>query len=426
MGWIEYQSELGTHRRDYDDDDLEKINLSHRKIVQIDCLDRLTNLQILDLSNNLITKIECLDRLTNLQILDLSNNLITKIECLDRLTNLQTLDLSRNKITGIENLDRLTNLQSLHLYGNRISRIEKLDRLTNLQGLRLSNNQISRIENLDRLTDLQELYLHNNQISRIENLNRLTNLQTLFLHNNQITRIENLDRLTNLQTLWLNDNPINVVPMTIMLLRHLTTLYVDPEINPIIRRFLTRNQIKTKKTIYQDGQNVHDTEINRSITDSLYRLMEQKTVLSEEMVIQEIIGDHILTDPVKEALVEYVKIQDVHSKLNVTFFEALCYVWTTVRQHKATDEIKRILDQEMRDSICRCFTGRLSRLVNCLNGFDDRVMVKISDQQELANLIISIRQKTDSLEEQQQMVQKEMSDRGYDEQTIREWLGYLG
>jgi hypothetical protein len=103
----------------------------------------------------------------------------------------------------------------------------------------------------------------------------------------------------------------------------------------------------------------------------------------------------------------------------------LCYVWTTVRQHKEADEIKRVMDQEMKDSICRCFTGRLSRLVNCLNGFDDRVVVKISDQQELANLIIGIRQKTDSLEEQQQMVQREMSDRGYGKQIIQEWLGYL-
>jgi uncharacterized NAD(P)/FAD-binding protein YdhS len=152
--------------------------------------------------------------------------------------------------------------------------------------------------------------------------------------------------------------------------------------------------------------------------------MEQKTVLSEEKVIEEIIGDQILTDPVKEALVEYIKIQDVHSKLNVTFLEALRYVWTTVRQHKEADEIKKVLNHEMKDSICRCFTGRLSRLVNCLNGFDDRVVVRISDQQELANLIIGIRQKTDSLEEQQKMVREQMTERGY-EQMIDEWLGYL-
>jgi len=70
---------------------------------------------------------------------------------------------------------------------------------------------------------------------------------------------------------------------------------------------------------------------------------------------------------------------------------------------------------------------RLSRLVNCLNGFDERVSVsvKISDHQEIANLIIAIRQKTNSLTEQQQIVYQEMTDRGYDQQTIKEWIGYL-
>jgi Leucine-rich repeat (LRR) protein len=447
MGWIEYQTEDGKiHRKEYEDD-VEKIDLSDRKIVRIKKLDRFDNLQELDLSDNLMAEIECLDRLTNLQKLYLSDNVISRIECLDRLTNLQKLDLSDNVISQIECLNRLTNLQKLYLSGNRISRIECLDRLTNLQKLDLSENQISRIECLDgltnlrklylshnqitkiecldRLTNLQELYLSDNLISRIECLDQLTNLQTLHLYGNRINRIECLDHLTNLQELLLYGNPIDCVPMSIMRHNNLTTLYIDLEINPIISRFLKKNQIKLKRTIYQDGQNVHDSEINRSITDSLYRLMETKNVISEEMVMQEIIGDQILTDPVKEALVEYIKIQDVHSKLNVTFFEALCYVWTTVRQHNETVEIKRILDQEMRDSICRCFTGRLSRLVNCLNGFDDRVMVKISDQQELANLIIGIRQTTDSLEEQQQMVRKEMTVRGYGEQTIREWIGYL-
>jgi Leucine-rich repeat (LRR) protein len=447
MGWIEYQTDDGKiHRKEYEDD-VMMINLSCRRIIQIKNSDRLTNLLKLNLSGNQINRIENLDDLTNLLELDLSYNHISRIENLNQLTNLRELYLHRNQISQIECLDRLTNLRKLYLSYNQISRIECLNRLTNLQELDLSYNQIENIKNLNQLTNLRELWLYNNQISKIECLNQLTNLRELYLYSNQIhkieclnqltnlqvlnlsynkiSRIENLDRLSNLRELWLYDNPIDCVPVSIMRLIHLTSLYVEHEINPIIGRFLARNQIKIKKTIYQDGQNVHDSEINRSITDSLYRLMETKNVMSEEMVMQEIIGDHILTDPVKVALVEYIKIQDVHSQLNVTFLEALRYVWTTVRQHKEADEIKRVMDQEMKDSICRCFTGRLSRLVNCLNGFDDRVVVKISDQQELANLIISIRQKTDSLEEQQQMVQKEMSDRGYDEQTIREWLGYL-
>jgi len=79
----------------------------------------------------------------------------------------------------------------------------------------------------------------------------------------------------------------------------------------------------------------------------------------------------------------------------------------------------------MQDSLCKCFTGRLSRLINCLNGYDERVVVRISDHQEIANLIISIRQKIESLAEQTEMVRREMTERGYDGETIKEWIGYL-
>jgi hypothetical protein len=153
--------------------------------------------------------------------------------------------------------------------------------------------------------------------------------------------------------------------------------------------------------------------------------MEQKSELSDETIIGDIFGDQILTKQVKEQIVEYVRIADVHILLNVTFSEALIVVWHIIKTHKECDEIKWILNHEMQNSLCECFTGRLSRLINCLNGFDPMVSVKISDQQEIANLIISIRQKTNSLTEQQRMVHQEMINRGYDQQIIKERIGYL-
>ena len=47
----------------------------------------------------------------------------------------------------------------------------------------------------------------------------------------------------------------------------------------------------------------------------------------------------------------------------------------------------------MNDSVCKCFTGRMSRLINCLNGFDDLVEIKISDKEQIGNIIVTIRNK---------------------------------
>ena len=51
--------------------------------------------------------------------------------------------------------------------------------------------------------------------------------------------------------------------------------------------------------------------------------------------------------------------------------------------------------------------------------------LKISDSQEISNIIILVKQKTDNLEEQQKMITNELTERGYSNETIGEWLAYL-
>jgi reverse gyrase len=76
--------------------------------------------------------------------------------------------------------------------------------------------------------------------------------------------------------------------------------------------------------------------------------------------------------------------------------------------------------------MCKCFTGRLSRLVNCLNGFDERVSVVISDKQEILNVIIKVRNMyVDNIEKQKEIVMKELLERGYSEDVINEYIFYL-
>jgi hypothetical protein len=361
----------------------------------------------------------------------LSDNKITKIEGLDSLTSLQWLNLDNNLITKIEGLDSLTSLQVLYLSDNLITKIEGLSSLTSLRGLYLYNNNIIKIGELDSLTSLQELHLSDNKITKIEGLDSLTSLQWLNLDNNLITKIEGLASLTSIQKkkkkFYMNDNTIKNVPISIVSLRFLNLLWCDVPLDPIVERFLSRNRIRSNRSIYDDGQNVHDHQINKSITESLYRLLDDnsKTVCTDQQLLDEIIRDTILSKQSKEALIEYSKIGDVHSQLNVTFMEALKCIWTVIREHKQSNEIKRILDQEIQDSICKCFTGRLSRLVNSLNGFDPRVFVRISDSQEISNVIISIKQKTDNLEEQWKIAKSELAERGYSSEMIDEWLAYL-
>lgn len=69
-----------------------------------------SKLKILNLSDMKIVKIEPIFNLMNLEWLYLENNLINKIENLD-YPRLKGLNLGNNKITKIEGLDRLTSLE---------------------------------------------------------------------------------------------------------------------------------------------------------------------------------------------------------------------------------------------------------------------------------------------------------------------------
>jgi hypothetical protein len=226
------------------------------------------------------------------------------------------------------------------------------------------------------------------------------------------------------------------MPTTILNFNKLIYLSYDNDkirLNPIIERFLIRNQIKYNKTIYDDDQNVHDLSINHSVSNSIYKILTDTIMSSIDQTINEIVDDLFLTDSCKESLIEYSRSDDVHSTLNVTFKEVLLSVWNIIRSHKDSKEIKLILNDEMNDSICKCFTGRLSRLINCLNGFDERVQIKIADNNQIANIIIMIKNKYEVFNKNKHIdlqvvkdeVIKEMTERGYDQDTINQWTEYI-
>ena len=84
----------------------------------------------------------------------------------------------------------------------------------------------------------------------------------------------------------------------------------------------------------------------------------------------------------------------------------------------------------MNDSECKCFTGRISRLINCLNGFTDLVHVIIGDNQQIGNIIILIKEKLElennySIEKHKELVKKELIERSFNDETIKEWIKYI-
>ena len=112
------------------------------------------------------------------------------------------------------------------------------------------------------------------------------------------------------------------------------------------------NRTETIQGVYTDAQSVHNSSIQKSLLDSVNRLLRIPLVKKE--VIGSILEDPILTDETKAQLVEYSQDVSVHTVLNLTFSEMLVVVWNRIMSLEARDEIKKTLNTEMQDAECKC------------------------------------------------------------------------
>src|SRR3990167_7117656 len=382
----------------------------------------------------------------DIQILNLSYNQINNV-CseIGQLLNLRELYLDRNQITNVcPEIGQLRHLLILSLSNNQITNIcPEIGQLLNLRVLYLYNNQINNVcPEIGQLLNLHELYLSDNQITNIcPEIGRLQNLQVLHLDNNHINNVcPEIGHLINLRKLYLNDNQITIIPANIIQCNNLIRIdYHNNNIEhyiPCVQRFLNRirNTI-TMGTIYNNTENVHTSSIQTSVKNSIFNLLNANYEINEINEMNEMdeinnyINDSVLTNKTKQLITEYIALKETHSQLDCTFEEIFKGVWSKILTFEINtqNEVKKRLNEEMADAECKCYTGRISRLVNCLSGYTDKVSIKITDSEQIGNIISHIKRKyTDSsIGEIKQIVIKELTERKFDDNIIEEWISYI-
>ena len=151
---------------------------------------------------------------------------------------------------------------------------------------------------------------------------------------------------------------------------------------------------------------------------------------SLDEIVSLILEDKILDNEVKSLLIEYSEDKNAHSVLNLTFSDLLVSVWNRISSSNHSTEIKKVLKTEMKDAECKCFTGRLSRLVNCLNGFDPLVSVTISDNEQIGTIISLVKTQLEDKNEyttdlHKRIAEERLRNLNYSEEIIKEWLEYI-
>ena len=366
-----------------------------------------------------------------------NDNIISIIKNIN-FPNLHTFYCCRNKLTQLPENMNFPNLYSFDCRDNNLESLYNMN-FPNLHNFYCSNNKLVSLEDMN-FPNLRTFDCSMNNLKSLpENMN-CPNLYNLYCYNNQLYKLPENMNFPNLHTFYCDNNQLKQLPVSIFNSINITDIRYHNntiELSPQIARFL--NMIHTKPhdklSVYNDKQNIHNTTIQLSVKDSINKLTSRSDVPKyKKDILHHIISENdILTEKSKKLLFEYIKDTTVHSLLLLTFSEVLWYTLQTIIKdfNKSTQkQIYEIMNQELMDAESKCFTGRMSRIINCLNGFSKLVLICINDSEQIGNIIVMVKNRLTILsiytvEKHKEEVRKELLERGYKEDVIKEWVVYI-
>jgi Leucine-rich repeat (LRR) protein len=416
---------------------VKRLNISRNELTEIPKeIKHMVNLELIDCSRNKIQVIpKELCKLNNLQIFDCRENNISIIPreiCL--LSNLNYFVCSNNEITELPaEMGNNFNLRCIECNNNKIKDIPKeLGNLDKLEIFYFRNNLVQHLpKEIGQLSNLQFLDCDNNCIKDLpEEICKMIKLKHFFCKNNRIKVLpKNIGKLVNLVFLYCDNNEIQNLPIELTdCIKLLVCTYIGNPIeyiHPQVMRFINKNEFiqKFEQQIYSDKQSVHNHKIQECVRKSIEYIMSLKPTLIN--LREHINNNNLLEEKSKKILFKYCNEKTQHSVLNITFEELLISVYDFILKHNHKDEIFKILNNEILDSQEKCFTGRISRLINALNGFDENIIINISDSEQISNIFIAVKQKLkDEYSDElfKETIKKELQERNYKDEIIQEWI----
>ena len=163
------------------------------------------------------------------------------------------------------------------------------------------------------------------------------------------------------------------------------------------------NKPKFKNNVYQDTQNVHDSNINQSVLKAAKHLTDTFAPTSTETVRDEMTKANKRCSPWKlKSAKERVTNNIVDSCIDsierntalfgeISLTDVLGSLWTFIEQHEFKEDLKERLLEEFHQMNGYCSTGYLARLINVIQGYteDENLLVTISNEKRTEAVITS-------------------------------------
>ncbi|CAH6421591.1 Hypothetical protein MVR_LOCUS287 [uncultured virus] len=138
--------------------------------------------------------------------------------------------------------------------------------------------------------------------------------------------------------------------------------------------------------------------------------------------------DSVITSGMSETavrlLIEYCDDDTVHSRHLLTYTELLAYVWQRIEGSEHRTELIKILNDQILDANCKCFTGRFNRTLSVLAGFFDDIVIEISDSSRIGAIILAIKDRVVPYDPttHRELAKVALLEAGYGEDEMQSWL----
>ncbi len=198
-------------------------------------------------------------------------------------------------------------------------------------------------------------------------------------------------------------------------------------------RNINRINLNNRRTTFEQGQNVHNSDIQDSFSKSIANIMKNTSPRIPKYLDK--IWWYYIFDGFNIAynlsFIYHIRINcndpTVVSRNGVTYGELLERIWAISEIHEHKIEMRKVLRQEITSGIDVCFTGRVTRLVNSLTGFIEEVQVGISENEQISNVVITLMKKyeNDPDIDIRAKVKEALDELKISEEKQKDWLNAL-
>ena len=173
--------------------------------------------------------------------------------------------------------------------------------------------------------------------------------------------------------------------------------FVEPKIENLSED--RRRVLIKRRTVYDDGQNVHNTSVNEGVKANIRKLFEEfkNTIhptnrinnlndFSKRLTILSKDKSQIVKKKINGTL-DRILIDTSKFECDTTLCDIVIMVWMKVKTSTHIPELEKRVLEEMEEMNGLCATGHLSRIMNILSGFFEDFSVGISFKDQIKNYV---------------------------------------